>query len=182
MYLCTVTEVHLYFCTMLVAAYRIWCAMGQDTGAGRTASSVWSCPSLLVVRVSRSPSESNGERSRSRPPGAFSIQVTSVCGGKSWEGGTFVQNMDEASGRTQIQSIKWRFVFCGHAPESEALRNEEWDGAERRKWNRGRVWRRAGQKDKAEESGNHIMLCLPLEDQRLKLKIPLYPGYSIWEI
>lgn len=118
-----VTEINPYFPTVLVIFYLIWCMMGQNTGAGREFCSVLSHPSFCVVRVKRAPYKSNGKRSRSRPPGARSSPVT--WGGGSWRGGTFVQNVGEASGRTQIKSIKGRFVFNGHIPESEGLRNEK---------------------------------------------------------
>lgn len=38
--------------------------------------------------------------------------------------------------------------------------------------------RRAEEVAKAEDSGSCV-LSLQLEDQRLKLKIPFYPGYSV---
>lgn len=57
------------------------------------------------------------------------------------------------------------------------LRSEEWVEEGLRK-NRGRVLRRAKEVEKAEEVGIYV-LSLQLEDQRLKLKIPIYPGYSV---
>lgn len=44
--------------------------------------------------------------------------------------------------------------------------------------NRGRVKSRAEEVDNAEESGRYV-LSLQLEDQRLKLKITIFPGYSV---
>lgn len=70
-----VTEIDPCFPAVLVAIYLTWCMMGQNTGAGMEDSPALSHLSLRVVRVRRGPSESNGKRSRSRPPGAFSIPV-----------------------------------------------------------------------------------------------------------